>query len=127
MEHWIESSDRNYDSMLNNYKSKDYNWALYIGHLVLEKLLKALFVKTHTDNPQPPFTHNLLKLAALCELKTNDEIRRKLGEINTFNIEAKYEDDKKEFYKKCTKEYTDVHIKNIEEIRIWLKETLTQK
>jgi len=127
IKHWTESSDRNFDTMLHNYKSKDYNWALYIGHLVLEKLLKAIFVKTHPENPQPPFTHNLIKLAAVCGLDISDEMREKFGTINTFNIEAKYEDDKKEFYLRCTREYTDTHIKNIKEIREWLKGKLTQQ
>lgn len=43
---WKESSDRNYATMQNLVHSKDYNWALFLGHLVLEKLLKAHYVKT---------------------------------------------------------------------------------
>jgi len=43
---------------------------------------------------------------------------------NSFNISARYEDYKNEFYKRCTEEYTLEQIKNIEEIREWLKEIL---
>ena len=31
--------------MINLFWSGDYNWALFLGHLVIEKLLKALYVK----------------------------------------------------------------------------------
>ena len=40
---------------------------------------------------------------------------------NSFNISARYEDYKNEFYKRCTEEYTSEQIKNIEEVRVWLK------
>lgn len=33
--HWIESSDRDLNTMQNLYKSKDYRWSLFIGHLVI--------------------------------------------------------------------------------------------
>ncbi|HHE38523.1 MAG TPA: HEPN domain-containing protein, partial [Candidatus Cloacimonetes bacterium] len=37
---WIEGSDRDFKSMQNMFESKDYHWSLYVGHLVVEKLLK---------------------------------------------------------------------------------------
>lgn len=44
--------------------------------------------------------------------------------FNSFNISARYEDYKNEFYKKCTREYAIEQIKNIEEVREWLKKML---
>ena len=43
IKYWMESSENDYDAMKNLYKSKNYNWCLFIGHLVIEKLLKALY------------------------------------------------------------------------------------
>lgn len=31
------------------HKSKRYNWALFAGHLMIEKLLKAYYTKLHGD------------------------------------------------------------------------------
>ena len=45
VKYWVESSDRDYESMIKNYESKQYTWALFIGHLVLEKLLKGIYAK----------------------------------------------------------------------------------
>ena len=42
-------------------KARKYPYALFMGHLALEKLLKALVVK-RTQN-HAPFTHSLLTLA----------------------------------------------------------------
>lgn len=58
--YWRESSDQNYATMNNLLKSKDYSWALFIGHLVIEKLLKAHYVKAQRKHAL--FTHDLLRL-----------------------------------------------------------------
>jgi HEPN domain-containing protein len=41
IEAWIKSSDENYDEMQDFFRIGRNNWALFIGHLCLEKLLKA--------------------------------------------------------------------------------------
>ena len=56
-----------------------------------------------------------------------DERKAKILMIcNSFNISARHEDYKNEFYERCTKEYTAERIKNIEEVRTWLKKILMQ-
>ncbi len=36
---WLESSDKDSQTMDHLYVSGDYVWSLFIGHLVIEKLL----------------------------------------------------------------------------------------
>ena len=124
MNYWIESTDRDYESMKKNYETKQYTWALFIGHLTIEKLLKALYAKVNKNNPYPPKIHNLVILAQRCNIELDDKKTTILITCNSFNISARYEDYKDEFYKRCTEEYTYEQIKNIEEVRIWLKEML---
>lgn len=38
-----------------------------------------------------------------------------------FNIRARYEDYKQEFYKTCTKEFSEKYFNQIEELREWIK------
>jgi hypothetical protein len=33
--YWIKSSDSDYKTMLNLFKSKNYNWSLFVGHIVI--------------------------------------------------------------------------------------------
>lgn len=40
--YWRDSSEQNYQTMKNLMRSKDYNWALFPGHLVIEKLLSEI-------------------------------------------------------------------------------------
>jgi len=43
--YWIESAENDFKTMNDLYQTKNNSWALFMGHLVIEKLLKALFVK----------------------------------------------------------------------------------
>lgn len=122
--YWLESADEDFDTMEVLYQSGKYSWSLFIGHLVIEKLLKALYAKNNTDNPHAPKIHDLLKIAKKCELNLDDEKLEKLSIMNTFNIAGRYDDYKREFYNRCTKEYTSEQITNIKEVRQWLKEQL---
>jgi len=117
--HWISRSDQDFETMLHLYKSKDYHWSLFIGHMVIERLLKAVIVKV--TNAHAPFTHDLRRLAKLSEIELNDEHKRHLDTITTFNLNARYDDYKQDFYKKCSSTYADIWILNIKELRSWIK------
>ena len=69
--YWVESANRDYQTMLNLYQSKDYHWSLFIGHLVIEKLIKAIYVKNINENP--PRTHDLMRLAEKAGITTTEE------------------------------------------------------
>ncbi len=57
-----------------------------------------------------PRIHNLATLAGLTGLKFSQEQLDLLDEINTFNIEARYDDYKFKFYKKATEQITRKNI-----------------
>ncbi len=120
--YWIESSDRDFLTMRHLFEKKDYTWALFIGHLVIEKLLKAYYVK-NVDNG-PPFVHNLLRLAEKSDLDLNEDQKDFLVTATAFNISARYDDYKLAFYKTCTKRYTEKWIEKIRGFRKWIKEQL---
>lgn len=66
IKYWLKAAEMDLPISEKLFNSKDYVWSLYIGHLVLEKSLKALLVSV--NDITPPKTHNLVKLAQLTEL-----------------------------------------------------------
>lgn len=116
--YWKESSNNDYKTMQNLLESGDYNWALFLGHLVIEKLLKALYVKRNKE--YAVFGHDLLRLALKMNLKLKEEQEDWLDTITTFNINARYDNYKRDFYKLCTKNFAVNWSKKIEILRIWL-------
>ena len=121
MNYWFESSDNDYQTMKILYKNKQNTWCLFIGHLVIEKILKGLYARNNKENPIAPKIHNLILLSQKANITVPIDIREKIQVINTFNISARYDDYKKNFTKKCTDDYTAQQVKNIQEVRQWLK------
>ena len=122
MKYWFESADRDYETMQVLYENKKNTWCLFIGHLVIEKLLKGLYAKNNPDNPIAPKIHNLILLSQKAHLEVQNEVREKIQIINTFNISARYDDYKRSFDEKCTDEFTKKQVENIKEVQKWLKE-----
>lgn len=120
--HWIDTSNDDYKTMLILYNSKSFAWALFLGHISTEKLLKALYVKRFRRHA--PFTHNLYRLAELIGLEITNEYADWLDEITSFNLNARYDDYKREFYSLCTPDHTKNCIEKIKIIRTWIKEML---
>ena len=120
MNYWKESSDRDYDAMIKIYESKQYTWALFIGHLVIEKLLKALYAKSNKGAPYAPKSHDLTFLASKIDLKLTEKQEELLNTITRFNIDGRYDDYKNNFYKLCNEEYTKMSINKINNVRNWL-------
>jgi len=121
-EFWINSSEDNYKSMMNMFKAREYMWSLFIGHLVVEKLLKAYHVKMIGN--EVPRTHDLLKLAINAGIDLDEIKKDELQYITLFNIETRYDEYRKDFHAKCTKKFAEENIAKIKGIRKWLKENL---
>jgi len=96
---------------------------LFICHLVLEKLIKAFYVKNN-DNRIPPKTHNLVRLVQLAQMKLEEKQLLFLDEVNDFNIEIRYPEYKNEFYKTCTKDFTENYFNKVNEFYQWQKSRL---
>ena len=120
--YWLEGAK--YDLGVANamFKSKKYPYALFMGHLALEKLLKALIVKN--TKTHAPFSHSLPYLADKSKAKTPEDILVRLREFMEFHFEARYPNANKSFYKKCTKIYTAKRLKELREVFKWIKAKL---
>ena len=81
----------------------------------------AIVKKTHEH---APFIHDLRRLAKQTDLNFSQNQLSWLDTITTFNMNARYDSYKNEFYKKCTFEYANEWIKNIKELTEWIKKKL---
>ena len=122
VKHWIDTSDNDFEAMLTLFGSKIYHWALFMGHISVEKLLKAYFVKKNQNHA--PYTHNLYRLAELGGLEISEEYAEWLFKITTFDLNARYDDYKKEFYSMCTADFTKEWIEKIKILQQWIKQKL---
>jgi HEPN domain-containing protein len=119
IEYWVKIAENDIPVMEHLFESGDYSYSLFIGHLVLEKILKAFYVKHKEETP--PRIHDLFKLANLSSLVFSEEQLKFLINANMFNIEARYPEEKQKFYRICTKDFTFENICKIKELYLWLK------
>ena len=87
---------------------------------MLEKALKALYVKSN-ENKLPPKTHNLIKLSEKITISLSSERKFFLDKVNDFNLEVRYPEFRKEFYITCTREFAEPQFIKIKETFQWLK------
>lgn len=106
---WIDSAGHDFETIDALYSAGKYDWSLFIGHLVIEKIFKAHYVKNN-ENRIPPKLHNLIRLAELTGIELSEEKKMILDKINDFNIEVRYPEYKNEFHKICNKEFADDQI-----------------
>ncbi len=116
--YWVNASDTDFHAMESLFKNGHYTWSLFVGHLVIEKLLKAYLVKC--SDVEIPYIHDLVKIAEKAGIQLTERQKDFLDEVTTFNIKARYPDYKNRFYRKATKEFTKRYIAKIKEFRQWL-------
>jgi HEPN domain-containing protein len=120
VQYWLDGAE--YDMGVANamFKTRKYPYALFMGHLALEKLLKAMVVKS--TKRHAPYTHSLSLLTEKLEIGIPKKIMKQLKRFMEFHFEARYPKKQMIFYKKCTKEFAGKKIQEITEVYKWLKE-----
>ena len=118
VKYWINSAKVDALAMDNLVNNGHNLWALFVGHLVVEKLLKAYFVKT--VDAKVPRTHDLLKIAQKANIELAEEQKDFLDEVTTFNIKARYPDYKNRFYKKATGDFVNTYMSKIKDFKQWI-------
>ena len=116
---WLTSSADDFDTAEKLFISKKYHHALYFCQLAVEKLLKGSIV-SRLDKPVK-HTHDLILLSQQLNIDISTDHLEQLRNITKFNLEARYDTFKREFYKKATREYTKEWLNITRGILLWLK------
>ncbi len=122
IKYWFEGAKDDLKTAKILFASKRHHHCLFFCHLFVEKIIKVLVVKK--TKQQAPYGHNLVRLAELSGIKFSEEQLDLLAEITSFNIEARYNDYRRRFFKKATKEYTEKYFRKAKDIYLWLKRKL---
>ena len=101
---WMDDACEDFKTAQQLIKLRRFHHALFFCNLSLEKLLKGLIYKQTNTHPFP--IHRLLDLSQQAKLSLTKTQKENLIEITSWNIKARYDSYKREFYKKATKEFT---------------------
>ena len=59
VQYWTKSALHDRRTMNHLFSTGDYDWSLFLGHLVVEKLLKAVYVRNKPETIIPPRSHDV--------------------------------------------------------------------
>ena len=98
MRQWLERMRYDFDSARSMLKMRKYLYVGFMCQQAIEKGLKALITK---QDKEPPFIHNLRKLAFLANIESELDATQVdlLEQLTPFAIKARYGE-----YKKCLSE-----------------------
>lgn len=126
IEYWRNGSSQDFKVAKSLFEKKFYAHSLFFCHLSLEKLLKS-FVMEKTGE-FAPYTHDLLRLIEITEIKLDKEQTENLEKIFTFNVAGRYPEEKIDFHKKYNKkEIAKKYLNITNNLLIWLKKEFQKK
>jgi HEPN domain-containing protein len=116
---WIKSSNYDIKTADHMLKTGRYIYVLFICHLSVEKLLKALY---EADLRKiPPKTHNLIYLSRTINLKVPENHLQTLESLNDLSIVTRYPEDIDSLIKSFRKERVEEYLKKTKALLKWLK------
>lgn len=122
VKYWLESASYDLETGRSLLDSGKYPYALFFGHLALEKTLNACVVKS--TKKHAPYTHSLLLLASNTGMEIPEEILDRLAEYMEFHIESRYPDENRKFYNRCTEKFARQKFSEMEDTFSWLHQKL---
>jgi len=119
IDYWMSGEDDDLITADLLISQKRLLHGLFFCHLVIEKAIKAHFVKNNNDTA--PKTHNLLYLAENSGLNMSEEIQIFFGILMKYQLEGRYPD-----YNPVIPELSKVleYLNKTKQIIQWLKEKL---
>ncbi|VEN74052.1 HEPN domain-containing protein [Candidatus Desulfarcum epimagneticum] len=114
IDYWIKSAEHDLDVAETLFQNGKNDWCLFLAHLVLEKMFKAIYVQN--IGKTAPRIHDLARMANMAKIELEEDTLEFLDAVNTFNISTRYPDEKLKFYKLCTAEFTKKNFNQIKEI-----------
>ena len=117
IKYWVDTAQYDWLGTEEAFNiTKRYMHCLFWAHLTLEKLAKALWVKTHQENI-PPKVHNVHWLLEQSNIDLGEEMMNFLMKFNDFQLEGRYPDYSNNIYNLCTKDFTSEKLEKVKEVR----------
>ena len=105
------------------FKEGRYTHSLFFGHLYLEKICKAVWIK-HNHGNTPPFIHNLVKLINGIDTGLSEKDVSFLDDLNDYQLSGRYPEYTFSLQKQTTKQYSEHCIGYIQQISECLREKI---
>ncbi len=114
--YWMETADKNWQSIHNMVRAREYVPALFWAHLCIEKMSKALWVRENPGNT-PPRTHDIVKLLTATSFEPTQKQLTLISDLSRFQLEGRYPDYTYRLERLATAAYTTEKVTDIADLR----------
>ena len=119
-ENFIKSAAYDVETAEHMLKTGRYIYVVFMCHLSLEKMLKA--VAAEVNDMVPPRTHNLLYLMKLAGIDFSEDHFEFIAKINNASIVTRYPEDFRALTDSFPEEVVSVYLNKTREIIEWLRQ-----
>ena len=116
IDYWRKTADSDWTAVEVLFEKEQYLQCLFFAHLVLEKLLKAHWVKDNKDD-YPPRIHRLKSLNERTLLDLSEDEINVLDDMEIFQMEGRYPDYHFRIAQLCTQQFTQILLERVEELK----------
>lgn len=116
---WLKSAEYDIETARFMLSSERYIYVVFLCHLAIEKMLKAIVCETH--GMSPPRTHNLIYLANHAKMQFDPIHNQFISMLNNVSIPTRYPADMQKTLLEYTREVVSSYLKQTEEVVKWLK------
>ena len=122
IDYWVRSAEYDLEVSESLYEKSRFHYSLFFGHLAIEKILKAIFVKKKSIHA--PFSHSLTYLVEKAGIEIQQERLERLADFMDFYIEGRYPGDLDDIFRKYNQALTLEKREEVKEMFEWLKKKL---
>lgn len=122
-QHWVDDADYDLQSAKVMLDGGRYFFVVFMCHLAVEKLLKAVIVER--QGVMPPKIHGLVDLANRAGLVIPGEHQPHVDRLNSMSVPTRYPDGRRAIAATLTPQSTTALYQQTVELAEWLKQELT--
>lgn len=116
---WLEMAEYDLKTADHMLKAGRNIYVIFMCHLAIEKMLKAVFVET--TGKTPPKTHDLILLSERSSVGFPREMSEFVGIVNNASVATRYPHDLSELKSSYPKKVAEEYLKKTKETTRWLK------
>lgn len=119
---WLKSADYDLKTAASLLKNRRYLYVVFMCHLSLEKMFKA--VLSEDLGELPPYTHNLNRLLVLGGITLPEELQSFVNAINLQSVPTRYPEDFTRLSKELNGKTAAEYMQQTKRIIQWLKKNI---
>jgi HEPN domain-containing protein len=123
VKNWVATSNYDIRTAEAMYKAGRYIYVVFMCHLAMEKMLKALLAKKYPKDI-PPKIHNLINLAQRADISPPENLRDFFQRIDNVSIATRYPEDLRRLSKEFNQDRAKQILADTKRMLKWFKQQL---